>query len=71
MDSLVEAGADVAGVPRPTGTNSTFRLNGVLVGSDKPDHFWDLGYAYARRSGWGEHPERGIELSMLCRGAPG
>lgn len=42
------------------GTSSTFQLAGVVVGSDKPDHFWDLGYAYFRKSGWGEHPERGI-----------
>jgi len=42
------------------GTNSTFNLNGVLVGSDKPDHFWDLGYWYLRKSKWGEYPLKGI-----------
>ncbi len=51
LDSLILATA---------GTNSTFVLNGVIVGSDKPDHFWDLGYEYLKRSRWAQHPERGV-----------
>lgn len=42
------------------GPCSTFNLAGVLVGSDKPDHFFDEGYFYALRSKWGKREARAI-----------
>ncbi len=48
-----------AAILATAGTSSTVRLAGVTMGSDKPDHFWDLGYAYLKKSSWGAHPERG------------
>ncbi|MDP2308831.1 MAG: hypothetical protein Q8P18_22610 [Pseudomonadota bacterium] len=43
------------------GVCSTIELAGVLMGTDKPDHFWAQGYEYERQSGWGKHPERAVE----------
>ncbi len=42
------------------GTTSTFRLGDVLMGPDKPDHFFDLGWRYWKRSREGSEPLRGI-----------
>lgn len=42
------------------GPCSTFRVNGVLLGSDKLDHFFDEGFAYWQRSRFGTHPHRGV-----------
>lgn len=42
------------------GPCSTFNLGGVLMGSDKPDHFFDEGYFYALRSKWGKREARAI-----------
>lgn len=42
------------------GPCSTFLLAGVLVGSDKPDHFFGEGYEYAVRSKWGRRRGRAI-----------
>ena len=41
------------------GTCSTFRIADTLIGSDKPDHFLDLGYRYFTRAGT-DHPERAV-----------
>lgn len=50
-DSLVLAEAGIC---------STVQLAGVLLGTDKLDHFLGEGYAYAQISGWGRRPERAI-----------
>jgi hypothetical protein len=42
------------------GVCSTIRLGGVLLGTDKLDHFLGEGYAYAEVSHWGEYPERAL-----------
>jgi len=44
------------------GPCSTLNLAGVLLGTDKIDHFWTEGLHYAERSGWGERPERAIRF---------
>jgi hypothetical protein len=63
----------VYGEVRPTrslvlgtvGVCSTVMLAGVLVGTDKIDHFWAVGWHYARRSRWGEEPERSVAWGTL------
>lgn len=40
------------------GTCSTIRMGNVLMGTDKLDHFWELGFQYAGASRWGSKPER-------------
>lgn len=40
------------------GPSSTLRLAGVLMGTDKPDHFLELGFNYLQRSRWGAEPAR-------------
>jgi hypothetical protein len=59
-DIFSELGFLESAVLATAGTASTFQLAGVTLGSDKPDHFWDLGFAYFERSRWGAQPERGI-----------
>jgi hypothetical protein len=63
-----DAGDDVFGdvgladsvIVGTVGTCSTVNLGGVLVGTDKIDHFLTEGYHYAVSSRWGRRPERGI-----------
>lgn len=43
------------------GVCSTVKVNGVLVGTDKLDHFFEEGYNAWRRSGRGEDFERAVE----------
>jgi len=50
-DSLVLAEAGIC---------STVLLGGVLLGTDKVDHFLGEGYAYAQVSRWGRRPERAV-----------
>jgi len=47
------------------GTCSTIRLAGQLVGTDKPDHFWGLGYQYAQASAWGKDPAAALRWGTL------
>lgn len=64
---------DIYGTVRPgdsvvlaaVGTASTIRLAGVRMGTDKPDHFWELGYQYAVRSDWGRHPSRAVRWGTM------
>lgn len=42
------------------GTCSTIRMGNVLMGTDKLDHFWELGFQYANASRWGEKPWRAV-----------
>lgn len=42
------------------GPSSTVQLAGVLVGTDKIDHFWVQGYDYFQRSRSGTDPERAL-----------
>lgn len=42
------------------GPCSTLSINGVLVGTDKLDHFFDQGFDYVQESRWGQEPERAI-----------
>lgn len=44
------------------GPCSTINLAGVLMGTDKIDHFLAEGYHYASLSDWGAYPERGVRL---------
>lgn len=44
-------------VLRAVGTSGTVLVAGTLMGTDKFDHFFELGYDYYARSGWGEDPE--------------
>lgn len=39
------------------GVCATINLGGVLMGTDKADHFWDQGYAYFIESREGRHPD--------------
>lgn len=43
------------------GPASTVRLGGVLLGTDKIDHFWVQGYDYYQRSHAGLDPARAVE----------
>ncbi|MFM2245697.1 MAG: hypothetical protein RL071_1771 [Pseudomonadota bacterium] len=43
------------------GPSSTVQLAGVLVGTDKIDHFWVQGFDYYQRSGGGQDPERALD----------
>lgn len=43
------------------GPSSTVNLGGVLVGTDKIDHFWLQGFDYWQRSRRGEQVERAVE----------
>jgi hypothetical protein len=45
---------------RVWGPASTIQLAGVLLGTDKLDHFWDQGYDYFRVSKHGLDPERAV-----------
>jgi hypothetical protein len=45
---------------RVWGPASTIQLAGVLIGTDKLDHFWDQGYDYFRVSKHGLDPERAV-----------
>ena len=45
---------------RVWGPASTIQLAGVLLGTDKLDHFWDQGYDYFRESKHGLDPERAV-----------
>jgi hypothetical protein len=45
---------------RVFGPASTIQLAGVLLGTDKIDHFWVQGYDYFRVSKEGEEPERAV-----------
>jgi len=49
-------------VLRAVGVCSTVRINDTLLGTDKLDHFLDLGYTYAKSSNWGRRPERAVQL---------
>lgn len=51
------------------GTCSTVRLAGELVGTDKADHFWALGYQYALLSDWGEKPEAALRWGTFTERA--
>jgi hypothetical protein len=42
------------------GVCSTVRIGGVLMGTDKPDHFWSQGYEYLLASGHGRKDARAI-----------
>lgn len=54
------------------GVCATINLGGVLVGTDKADHFWDQGYAYFIESGGGRHPDRALRWGVESeRGAFG
>lgn len=44
------------------GPCSTLNLAGVLLGTDKIDHFWTEGLHYAQRSNWGRAPERALRF---------
>lgn len=44
-------------VLRAVGPAGTVLVAGTLMGTDKFDHFFELGYDYYVRSGWGEDPE--------------
>lgn len=43
------------------GPSSTVNLGGILVGTDKIDHFWVQGFDYWQRSRKGEHLDRAVE----------
>lgn len=47
------------------GVASTIRLAGELVGTDKVDHFFLLGYQYARASRFGRDPEAAYRWGVL------
>lgn len=54
------------------GVCSTIRLAGVLMGTDKPDHFFGQGYDYLRVSRWGAAPLLALQWGMDSeRGAYG
>lgn len=54
------------------GVCSTINLGGVLVGTDKPDHFFAQGYDYFRKSHWGRNPRRAVRWGTATeRGAYG
>jgi len=42
------------------GPSATINLGGVLVGTDKPSHFVDVGYGYFRKSHEGRDPDRAV-----------
>lgn len=42
------------------GVCSTIQLAGILMGTDKPDHFWSQGYEYFRASKRGRHDAAAI-----------
>jgi len=46
------------------GVCSTVQIAGVLVGTDKPDHFWAQGYEYFGASKRGRLPERAKEWGV-------
>ncbi len=46
------------------GVCSTVRVNGVLVGSDKLDHFFEEGFKAWKRARWGEEPLAGVEWAV-------
>jgi len=50
------------------GPASTVRLGGVLLGTDKVDHFWVQGYGYSQRSGAGLDPARAVEWGTSTEG---
>lgn len=52
--------ADESLILATAGVCSTVQLGGVLLGTDKVDHFLGEGYAYAVVSGWGRKPGRAI-----------
>lgn len=71
---------DIYDLLRPTdslvlgtvGVCSTVRLAGILMGTDKPDHFWSQGYEYFRASKRGRSDERAIDWGVATeRGAYG
>lgn len=61
--------SDIYGELKPTdalvlgsvGVCATIQLAGVLLGTDKTDHFWAQGYEYERESRWGKRPERALK----------
>lgn len=54
------------------GACATVNLGGVLMGTDKADHFWDQGYAYFVESREGRDPERAVRWGVESeRGAFG
>lgn len=60
--------SDIYGDLKPTdsavlgaaGVCSTIRVAGVLLGTDKLDHFFDQGFDYLQESHWGRAPHRAI-----------
>ncbi len=59
---LTPADSLVLGV---AGVASTIRLGGELIGTDKVDHFFLLGYQYARVSRFGRDPEAAYRWGVI------
>ena len=52
------------------GVSATINLGGVLMGTDKADHFWDQGYAYFLESGEGRHADRALRWGLESERGP-
>lgn len=51
------------------GTASTVRLGGQLIGTDKTDHFWGVGFEYVNVSNWGKKEARAMRWGTFSEKA--
>lgn len=59
-DIFSELGFWQSPILRGVGPSGTFKVAGTLIGADKFDHFFELGYDYYLQSAWGTWPEQGL-----------
>ena len=63
-DMYDQVGPGESAVRGTVGVCSTIQVAGVLMGTDKADHFWAQGYEYLRASKRGRRPERAQEWGI-------
>ncbi len=59
-DIYAEVRLRVSPILQIFGPASTISLGGVLMGTDKVDHFWVQGFDYFEESRWGADPDRAV-----------